>query len=236
MRREAIPPLRGGAVQALPNIQTTLRDHPHPASRPMTLGHFTSWRADDRGYYSRHMHLLYIIHVVYETYDTHERDTTVGHIFGARAGGFPIFFLKKSYVFICFIDIASWNCWNYIVFGRISICARGGRAHVHFVSFFARDDGPGTCATVVAEVRKAWKSCSQKPFSQKCLKSGGFPRNPQERAGWHFDNFFLKNHWVFDVFMLKSLRNLRFWKDFVLRARMCTSSHFLQGILEIWLC
>ena len=92
MRREAIPPLRGGAVQALPNIQTTLRDHPHPASRPMTLGHFTSWRADDRGYYSRHMHLLYIIHVVYETYDTHERDTTVGHIFGARAGGFSIFF------------------------------------------------------------------------------------------------------------------------------------------------
>ena len=52
MRREAIPPLRGGAVQALQNIQTTLRDHPYPASRPMTLGHFTSWRADDRGYYS----------------------------------------------------------------------------------------------------------------------------------------------------------------------------------------
>ena len=42
----------------------------------------------------RHMHLLYIIHVVYETYDTHERDTTVGHIFGARAGGFSIFFEK----------------------------------------------------------------------------------------------------------------------------------------------
>ena len=42
----------GGAVQALPNIQTTLRDHPHPASRPMTFGHFTSWRADDRGYYT----------------------------------------------------------------------------------------------------------------------------------------------------------------------------------------
>ena len=95
MRREAIPPLCGGAVQALPNIQTTLRDHPHPASRPMTLGHFTSWRADDRGYYSRHMHLLYIIHVVYETYDTHERDTTVGHIFGARAGGFSDFVYEK---------------------------------------------------------------------------------------------------------------------------------------------
>ena len=52
MRREAIPPLRGGAVQALPNFQTTLGDHPHPASRPMTSGHFTSWRADDRGYYT----------------------------------------------------------------------------------------------------------------------------------------------------------------------------------------
>ena len=52
MRRRAIPPLCGGAVQALPNIQTTLRDHPHPAYRPMTFGHFTSWRADDRGYYT----------------------------------------------------------------------------------------------------------------------------------------------------------------------------------------
>ena len=112
----------------------------------MTFGHFTSWRADDRGYYTgawvqddattracaphgiffqgivapgrranviegvreirkavghifganfRHMHLLYIIHVVYETYDTHERDTTVGHIFGARAGGFSDFLYEK---------------------------------------------------------------------------------------------------------------------------------------------
>ena len=52
MRRQPIPPLCGGAVQALPNIQTTLRDHPHPASRPMTFGHFTSWHADDRGYYT----------------------------------------------------------------------------------------------------------------------------------------------------------------------------------------
>ena len=52
MRRQPTPPLRGGEVQALPNIHTTLRHHPHPASRPMTLGHFTSWRADDRGYYT----------------------------------------------------------------------------------------------------------------------------------------------------------------------------------------
>ena len=52
MRRQPIPPLCGGAMQALPNIQTTHGDHPHPASRPMTLGHFTSWPADDRGYYT----------------------------------------------------------------------------------------------------------------------------------------------------------------------------------------
>ena len=52
MRRQPIPPLRGGAMQALPNIHTTLGNHPHPASRPMTSGHFTSWRADDRGYYT----------------------------------------------------------------------------------------------------------------------------------------------------------------------------------------
>ena len=44
---------------------------------------------------------------------------------------------------------------------------------------------------------KQFKSCSQKPFSQKCLKSGGFSTNPQERAGGDFDNFLLKNHWVF---------------------------------------
>ena len=67
MRRRAIPPLCGGAVQALPNFQTTLRYHPHPASRPMTFGHFTSWRADDRGY-------------------MRQRHTTVGHIFGANFG------------------------------------------------------------------------------------------------------------------------------------------------------
>jgi hypothetical protein len=51
--------------------------------------------------------------------------------------------------------------------------------------------------------------------------------------GMKFGHFFLKNHWVFDVFMLKSLRNLRFWKDFVLRARMSTLPYFLQGIIEI---
>ena len=46
--------------------------------------------------------------------------------------------------------------------------------------------------------------------------------------------FFLKNNWFFDVFMLKSLRKLRFWKDFVLRARMCTWWYFLQWIIEVW--
>ena len=80
------------------------------------------------------------------------------------------------------------------------------------------------------------KVARKSPFWQKCWKSGVFPRNPQERAEGHFDNFFLKNHWVFDVFMLKSLRNLRFWKDFVLHTRMSTLPYFLQGILEIWLC
>ena len=45
---------------------------------------------------------------------------------------------------------------------------------------------------------------------------------------WQF--FFLKNHWVFDVFMLQSLRTLRFWKDFVLRARMSTLPYFLQSV------
>ena len=98
MRREAIPPLRGGALQALPNIQTTLRDHPNPASRPMTLGHFTSWRADDRGYYTGgmkflgqilpHMQWLRMIHIAHDTcdrHDRHETDTGVGHIFGANS-------------------------------------------------------------------------------------------------------------------------------------------------------
>ena len=140
--------------------------------------------------------MWYMRHMIH-TRETQQLVTFLGR---ARVD-FQIFCMKKSYVFICFIDIASWNCWNYTVFGRISICARGGRAHVHFVSFFARDDGPGTCASVIGEVRSTWKSCSQKPVSQKCLKSGGFPRNPQERAGWHFDNFLEKQlgFWCFYV-------------------------------------
>ena len=124
---------------------------------------------------------------------------------------------------------------NPLVFEDFGVRARR-KTNVSRMVLFDRDDGPGRCATVVAEVRSTWKSCSQKPVWQKCLKSVGFPTNPQERAGWNFDIFFLKNHWFFDVFMLKSLRKLRFWKDFVLRARMCTSCHFLQGILEVWLC
>ena len=54
--------------------------------------------------------------------------------------------------------------------------------------------------------------------------------------GMKFWHFFLKNHWVFNVLMLKSLRKLRFWKDFVLRARMSTLPYFLQGIIEVWSC
>ncbi len=62
MRRPPIPPLCGGAFQALPNFQTSLGDHPHPASRPMTFGHFTSWNADDRGYYtSAWIHSLVVV-------------------------------------------------------------------------------------------------------------------------------------------------------------------------------
>ena len=96
MRHQPTPPLRGGAVQALPNILTTLGDHPHPASRPMTLGHFTSWRADDRGYYTGAW--------VQDDYVA----TTLAHGFSESARvDFQIFWMRKSYVFICFLDIAS---------------------------------------------------------------------------------------------------------------------------------
>ena len=73
MRRQPIPPLRGGAMQALPNIHTTLGNHPHPASRPMTSGHFTSWRADDRGYYT----------------GVEYTPAEVDHLFGPRGGKPP---------------------------------------------------------------------------------------------------------------------------------------------------
>ena len=39
-------------------------------------------------------------------------------------------------------------------------CAREEKTNVSRMALFDRDDGPGRCATVVAEVRK---SCSQKP-------------------------------------------------------------------------
>ena len=79
------------------------------------------------------------------------------------------------------------------------------------------------------------KVARKSPFDRNVKKVLGFLRI-RKSARDEILTFFLKNHWVFDVFMLKSLRKLRFWKDFVLRARMCTSSHFLQGILEVWLC
>ena len=145
----------------------------------------------------------------------HTRQTQQLVTFLGRARvDFQILCMKKSYVFICFIDIASWNYWNYTVFGRISICARGGRAHVHFVSFFARDDGPGTCASVIGEVRSTWKSCSQKPVWQKCLKSVGFPTNPQERAGWNFDNFFFEKPLGFWCFYVKIVTNTKVLEGF----------------------
>ena len=40
------------------------------------------------------------------------------------------------------------------MFGRISRCARGGRAHVPRVSFFARDGGPRRRADIVEAVQK----------------------------------------------------------------------------------
>ena len=80
------------------------------------------------------------------------------------------------------------------------------------------------------------KVARKSPFDRNVKKVLGFLRIRKSARDEILTFFFLKNHWVFDVFMLKSLRKLRFWKDFVLRARMCTSSHFLQGILEVWLC
>ncbi len=41
------------------------------------------------------------------------------------------------------------NHWFFKGFG----ISRGGRAHVSRMVLFDRDDGPGRCATVVAEVR-----------------------------------------------------------------------------------
>ena len=78
------------------------------------------------------------------------------------------------------------------------------------------------------------KVARKSPFDRNVEKVLGFLRIRKSAR----DEFwtFVENHLVFDVFMLKSLRKLRFWKDFVLRARMCTSSHFLQGIREKKLC
>ena len=79
------------------------------------------------------------------------------------------------------------------------------------------------------------KVARKSPFDRNVKKVLGFLRI-RKSARDEILTIFLKNHWVFDVFMLKSLRKLRFWKDFVLRARMCTLCHFLQWILEVWLC
>ena len=80
------------------------------------------------------------------------------------------------------------------------------------------------------------KVARKSPFDRNVKKVLGFLRIRKSARDEILTTFFLKNHLVFDVFMLKSLRKVRFWKDFVLRARMCTSFHFLQGILEVWLC
>ena len=79
------------------------------------------------------------------------------------------------------------------------------------------------------------KVARKSPFDRNVKKVLGFLRI-RKSARDEILTFFLKNHWFFHVFMLKSLRKLRFWKDFVLRARMSTLPYFLQGILEVWLC
>ena len=78
------------------------------------------------------------------------------------------------------------------------------------------------------------KVARKSPFDRHVKKVLGFLRI-RKSARDEILTFFLTIGF-FNVFMLKSLRKLRFWKDFVLRARMCTSCHFLQGILEVWLC
>ena len=100
-----------------------------------------------------------------------------------RAGWHFDIFFEKPLGFLCFYV-------KIVTSTKVLEGFRMARANVHFVSFFARDSWNLICATVVAEVRSTWQSCSQRPFSQKCLKSVGFLTNPQERAGWHFDNFF----------------------------------------------
>ena len=79
------------------------------------------------------------------------------------------------------------------------------------------------------------KVARKSPFDRNVEKVVGFLRIRKSARDEILTLFFLKNHWDFDVCMLKSLRNLRFWKDFALRARMCTSCHFLQWILEVWI-
>ena len=41
------------------------------------------------------------------------------------------------------------------------------------------------------------KVARKSPFDRNVEKVLVFLRNPQERAGWNFDNFLLKNHWFF---------------------------------------
>ena len=69
------------------------------------------------------------------------------------------------------------------------------------------------------------KVARKSPFDRNVKKVLGFLRI-RKSARDEILTFFLKNRWSFDVFMLKSLRKLRFWKDFVLRARMCTLPYF----------
>ena len=166
------PHFVGGPVQALPNFQTTLRHHPHPASRPMTFGHFTSWHADDRGYYS-----------------------------GPRGRRRRRARAKKKRM--C-------PAWYYLT-------------------------GMMALAGAQPLLQKFEKVARKSPFDRNVEKVLGFLRIRKSAR----DEILTKKvgkPLFFNVFMLKSLRKRRFWKDFVLRARMCTLCYFLQWILEVWLC
>ena len=76
------------------------------------------------------------------------------------------------------------------------------------------------------------KVARKSPFDRNVKKVLGFLRIRKSARDEILTFFLLKNYCFFDVFMLKSLRTLRLWKDFVLRARMSTLPYFLQGIIE----
>ena len=142
----------------------------------------------------------------------------------ARARGMKFwqFFFEKPLGFWCFYVKIVTNT-------KVLEGFRLARANVHFVSFFARDDGPGTRATVVAEVRSVRKSCSQEPFWQKCWKSIGFPKKSARARGVNFWNFFLKKPLGFWCFYVKIVTKTKVLEGFRLaRAHVHFVSFFAR--------